>query len=156
MLQSSCQFLSLSIKYSKLKLGKTKREQCIWKLTRKCNQSLRPKHHLSGQCFCINLSKFVKITAAECNSNLNHFTCLCLQRLCTIIAWFQQQQTKSSCTSCLIKSNQFIQKRRKRIHLVSRKCSYLCTTIEVDPYWSLDWNSSAAMLCLIFRCNTQQ
>ena len=48
------------------------------------------------------------------HSNLNHFTYLCLQWLCTIIAWFQQQQIK-------LKSNQSIQKRWNKIHLNSRK-----------------------------------
>ena len=36
----------------------------------------------------------------------------------------QQQQTKTSCTSCLLKLNQLIRKRRNKIHLNSRKPTF--------------------------------
>ena len=74
--------------------------------------------------------------------NLNHFTYLCLQCLCPIVAWFQQQQTKLSCASCIFKSKQLVQNKGNKIHLNSRK-------------WSLPLHNNAnntLCLCTTMRC----
>ena len=72
--------------------------------------------------------------------------CLCTNCTavdCTAVELFQQQQTKSRCTSCMFKSNQLFQKRRNKIHLNSRKRSL--------PLHN-DWNSSMLESGPIFEC----
>ena len=135
-------------------MERNQREKYFGKLTRKCNQSLRWKHYPSGHSFCTNQLKFVKSTTAECNSNLNHSTYFWLSDSALYWHMISAAANKTEHTSWMFKSNQLVQKRWNKFHLNSKKWSYLCTTIEVIPWWSLDRYSSAAILGL--TCNAQQ
>ena len=96
------------IKIFKMKIWKETNAvtRAIFLETQKKMQPVIETKTLSKWAMPLHKSKFVKYTRAECNSNLNDFTYLSLQCLCTIVVWYQQQQTKPSCTSCMFKSNQ--------------------------------------------------
>ena len=140
------------------KLGKKPKRAIFLETQKKIHTVIEtktlPKWAACRQLFCANQSKFEKSTTGECNSELQHFTYLCVQWFCSIVAWFQQQQTKPSCTSCMFKSNQSVQKRRNKSIWTPKNEVYICTTIEIISCWSLDLYSSAAMLCLIFTHST--